>query len=156
MDKNIMKEKEYIDNLCDKFNIQRDKIKVFDRKKPHKIEVIPNNYMIVYIFKYNNYYLKIGKAYGKNRNKRPNNYHYRPNSSPSNLAKSIINDPKRKEYYGIFATENIKDWMLENLQRIDIWIDESLGVWTLNLIEVALQYEYRPRYEGRKDQNDNN
>lgn len=145
-----MKEKEFIYNFCDNLQMSKDKVKIYDRGKPHDIVNIPDNLMIIYIFKYNDEYLKIGKANGKNRNKRPNIYHYNPDSCPSNLAKFILKD--KYLYNSNLTKDNIKDWMINNLQRIDILIDNELGVLFLNYLESALHYTYNPKYEGRIDQ----
>ena len=42
--------------------------------------------------------------------------------------------------------------MLQNLDRIDILLEDSLGVFTLNLLEACLHYKYKPKYEGYNSQ----
>lgn len=145
-----MKEKEYIYNFCDNLEISKDRIKIYDRGKPHEIINVPKEYMIIYMFKYNGEYIKIGKANGLNKNKRPNVYHYNPDSCPSNLAKFILKD--KDKYDNNLNKDNIKDWMINNLERVDIWVDKELGVPFLNYLESALHYGFNPKYEGRIDQ----
>ncbi|MOA62855.1 hypothetical protein D3C78_1884020 [compost metagenome] len=47
---------------------------------------------------------------------------------------------------------SIGDWIKNNVERIDLEIDATLGVFTLNLIEAILHCLYLPRYEGFKSQ----
>lgn len=74
--------------------------------------------MAVYSFIYQDRFLKIGKA-GSNSNERFNSQHYDPKNSQSNLAKSLLNDPKLVEL-NLDAT-NIKEWIKTNTRRIDFW-----------------------------------
>lgn len=119
MDKNI----EIIQLLCDVVNklgreIDLDKISVIDRGKPHKIQKLPENSMAIYMFKYKDEYLKIGKV-GSKINPRFTSHHYNPNSAKSSLAKCIINDGELNKDKSLNES-NIKEWMKNNLQRIDI------------------------------------
>lgn len=105
--------------------------------------------MGVYCFRYNGTFLKIGKA-GLKSSPRFLSQHYNPNSAKSTLARSILDD---QEMVNIGVTsENIKDWIKQNCQRIDILIDGKTGIFTLELIEAILHYRYRPKYEGFKTQ----
>ena len=52
---------------------------------------LKNGYMAIYIFEYGEQCLKVGKV-GINSNARYQSHHYNPDSSSSNLAKSILND----------------------------------------------------------------
>ncbi|QIW16856.1 hypothetical protein A4G20_05180 [Pasteurellaceae bacterium RH1A] len=110
---------------------------------PHKPNNLPENKMGIYIFKYQNDYLKIGKV-GAKSNARFVSQHYLPNSAMSNLAKSLLSD-------GTFGVneENVGDWIRNNCDRIEIIIDAELGDLALSLIEASLHYKYKPRYEGK-------
>ena len=44
--------------------------------------------------------------------------------------------------------ENVKDWMLNNLHRINIYIKANQGKAVTELAEAVLHYRYRPRFEG--------
>jgi len=106
---------------------------------------LPNGKMAVYIFIHNNEFLKIGKT-GLKSAARFTSQHYNPKSAPSTLAKAILNDER-------FTNLNISEgdigtWIEQNCRRIDILINEALGVFALNLIESALHYRYEPKYEG--------
>ena len=52
---------------------------------------LPANRAAVYIFKWNDTYLKVGKV-NANSNARYQSQHYNPNSSKSNLSKSLLGD----------------------------------------------------------------
>ena len=127
-----------------------NKVSVIDRGIPHSIEKLPQHSMAIYMFKYKDEYLKIGKV-GSKSNARFSFQHYNPNSAISNLAKSIINDKELNNDNKLNGS-NIKDWMLNNLQRIDIIMDEDLGIFVLDLFEACLHYKYKPKYEGFKTQ----
>lgn len=42
----------------------------------------------------------------------------------------------------------VGDWIKSNCRRNDILLDSDLGIFTFELIEVALHYKYEPIYEG--------
>lgn len=42
----------------------------------------------------------------------------------------------------------VGDWIKRNVDRIDIEINESLGIFALNLIESIMHCLYEPKYEG--------
>lgn len=135
--------------------------KVFNELGKEKIEYINDNYGIedlgcphtipkslqkdccaIYIFIYNNKILKIGKVNEKS-NARFCYQHY-GFYARSTLARSICKDKDFPEK-GINDT-NIKNWMLNNLQRINIIIKSNRPA--INLIESMLHYMFRPQYEG--------
>lgn len=126
-------------------------IKIIDEGIPHKHpKKLPLNCSAVYTFYYpkENIFLKIGKV-GKNNNPRYISQHYgfKVNST---LAKSIIMDPEIND--GSITRENVKDWIFNNFQRVDIILDETLGLFALDLIESSLHYVYKPKYEGYASQ----
>lgn len=122
---------------------------IIDRGMPHVPRTLKRGTMGVYTFLYKDEFLKIGKA-GPNSNARFFSQHYLPASSASNLSKSLLNDNEMK---GLGITEDtVGDWIRQNTRRIDIILDESLGIFTLELIEAALHFKYEPRYEGFKNQ----
>lgn len=125
--------------------ISRESYKIIDRGVPHKPESLPKGKIAVYIFKYKDEYLKIGRV-GANSSPRFQSQHYLPKSSISNLAKSISNDCTN---YENMDSNHIGDWIKENCRRIDILIDENLGSFASELIESILHYRFRPKYEGK-------
>ena len=102
--------------------------------------------MAIYIFKYKDSYLKIGKVGAKSK-PRYIYQHYQPDSSPSNLAKSILKDELFSISHSI-TKDNVGQWIKDNCQRINILIDKELGHFALSLIEAMLHYKYQPKYEG--------
>ena len=122
---------------------------IVDCGMPHTPATLKRGTMGIYTFLYNDEFLKIGKA-GPNSNARFSNQHYLPRSSQSNLSKSILKDPSMQDL-GI-TEDNVGDWIKKNTRRIDVLIDASLGIFTLELIEAAFHYRYEPRYEGFSNQ----
>lgn len=112
----------------------------------HKPKSLPKGKMAVYTFVHKGCFLKVGQANFKS-NARYQSQHYNPNSSNSNLAKSLIKD-KEFNYNLKFEDENIGQWIMENCERFDVIIDKNFGKSFLNFIEGLLQYKYSPKYEG--------
>ena len=115
---------------------------------PHKQSVLPKGYASIYIFAYSSgakyEYLKIGKA-NINSAARFTSQHYGFNA-PSTLARSICSDAEFRQM-GI-TQENVKEWMQNNLHRINILIRAEQGKAATALVEAILHYKFRPRYEG--------
>lgn len=146
MYKEIKKQMKNIEKLSKQlgYPITSDDYYICDLGCPHKPKSLPNGYSAVYIFKYKSKYLKIGKANSKS-NVRFRNQHYGFNAN-STLAKSLNADPVFKKK--IKSKNNTKNWMLDNLHRIDILIKTSKGKAATELIESVLHYSLRPKYEG--------
>jgi hypothetical protein len=132
-----------------KIEVEENQIEIKDLGYPHKTEILPKGKMAVYAFFYGNECLKIGKA-GPKSNARYNSQHYNPESSKSNLAKSLVND---SEFNDKVNLDNVSQWIKENTQRINVLIDQKVGILVLNFCEVFLQLYFKPRYEGFKSQN---
>ncbi|OAB39286.1 hypothetical protein PMSD_04985 [Paenibacillus macquariensis subsp. defensor] len=125
-----------------------DQIRVLNRGKPHVCKMVAGK-MYIYTYQYQDEYLKIGKA-GIKSKARFYSHHYNPESSKSNLAKSIVSDPAMSKY--LLTSSSVGDWIKNNVTRIDLEIDVALGVFGLNLIESILHCLYQPKYEGYKTQ----
>lgn len=103
--------------------LSHDGYYIEDMGCPHKIpKKLPQGYGAIYIFIYgaeeSHEYLKIGMVH-RNSNARYTTQHY-GFSANSTLAKSICEDD---EFINLeVTTDNVKDWMLENLRRINILI----------------------------------
>lgn len=126
-------------------------IKIIDEGIPHKFpKKLPLNCSAVYTFYYpkGDIFLKIGKV-SKNSDTRYRYQHYGFQAN-STLAKSIVMDPELND--GSITRENVKDWIFNNCQRVDIILDETLGLFALDLIESSLHYFYKPKYEGYSSQ----
>lgn len=145
---------DFYETIIDIFNalgnpIDCSQITIIDRHVPHTPCSLPKGKMGIYSFYYNGDFLKIGKV-GPKSNARFLSQHYNPNSSKSNLARSILNDNKMAKLN--LTEQNISEWIKNNCQRVDIILDESLGIFTLELIEAVLHYKYKPLYEGFSSQ----
>lgn len=47
------------------------------------------------------------------------------------------------------SDENIEDFIKQNMNRINIYIDISKGEFYLNLLEALLHYRLNPIFEGK-------
>ncbi|MCR4660540.1 MAG: hypothetical protein K5765_00895 [Clostridia bacterium] len=129
--------------------ITKDDYYIEDMGCPHKQPPrLPKGYSAVYMFAYGSEtefeFLKIGKANAKST-ARFISQHYGLNAT-STLAKSICSDKEFQEL-GIIS-DNVKNWMLNNLHRINIYIKEERGKAVTEVIETIMHYAFRPRYEG--------
>lgn len=125
--------------------IDRSTVRVIDRGRPHIPKDLPPKTMAVYTFLYRGKFLKIGKA-GPSSSARFLSQHYSPSSSQSNLAASILKDP---DMFHLNLNENtVGPWIKENCRRIDILLDQQLGIFALEVVEAILHYKYQPKYEG--------
>lgn len=119
--------------------------------KPHEPpKTLPKGKMAVYVFFWNSECLKVGKV-GPRSEARYTSQHYSPNSSNSNLAKSILN---RKSDFGAFhLTEpKIGQWIKKNTSRINFLLDQNLGISVVSLMEAFLQCRLKPKFEGFRSQ----
>lgn len=128
-------------------HIDDRQIDIIDRACPHKPESLPAGKMGIYMFKYRERFLKIGKA-GPKSNARFLSQHYNPDSSNSNLAKYLINDND----ISLGAGMSIGEWIRTNVHRIDMLLDASLGIHVLSLLEAFLHCRFNPKYEGFQKQ----
>lgn len=149
---NIISEvKKYLGN-----EIDMTKLAFIFNDKGHDKPRSKKDCMYIYSFWHDDFNepLKIGKdcSITKNRYKV---YHYNPNSTKSNLAKSILSNYDMVNKYSI-NEKNISEWMHNNLYRIDIempfYTEKGFDIFTLELIEAVLHYKYRPIFEGRNNQ----
>jgi len=106
---------------------------------------LPNGKMAIYGFWYDGEWLKIGMV-GPKSNARYTSQHYNHNSSRSTLAKSILNDNNMLD--GEVQPENIKDWIKNKTNRVNILLDSEHHVlMLLALLEAFLILRLKPRYE---------
>nr|MCR5461439.1 hypothetical protein [bacterium] len=142
---------EYVEEITKKLGdvIKKEDYYIEDMGCPHKQpSSLPKGYAAIYMFVYGNEteyeFLKIGKANVRSE-ARFTSQHY-GFSAPSTLAKSICLDKEFKDK-GI-TTENVKEWMLKNLRRINILIKSSCGMKATELVEAIMHYKFNPRFEG--------
>ena len=113
---------------------------------PHKPPSrLPQGTMAVYGFWYAGQWLKIGLA-GPNSGARYTSQHYSPNSAPSTLAASVVNDPHMVRSGG-FSSNAVGDWIKSETSRVNILVDAKHGMSQLRLLEAFLHVRLKPRYE---------
>lgn len=132
--------------------IQIAKIAGYDKKLSIEMDEVDNEHgthlpkgkVAVYSFFYNKQCLKVGKS-GKKSQARYAYQHYNPNSSNSNLAKSMQRE--RKIYEGL-TKDNSRAWITKNTDRYNYLLEEDTPQSVVNLFEAFLQCSFNPRYEG--------
>lgn len=106
---------------------------------------LKNNQTAVYIFCFNEEFLKIGKA-GSKSLARINSHHY-GTSTKSTLANSIKEDRAFREKNGINdSTKDFGKWIKANTTKYVITFDSD-NKFTNALIESAFHYKFKPKYE---------
>ena len=142
---------EYIEEITKKLGdvITKDDYYIEDMGCPHKQPTqLPSGYAAIYMFVYGNdteyEFLKIGKA-NAGIGVRFTSQHYGFDAI-STLAKSICFD-KEFQNKGV-APNNVKEWMLNNLRRINIYIKTSCGMKATEFVEALMHYKFNPRFEG--------
>jgi hypothetical protein len=105
---------------------------------------LPLHKQAVYFFKYEEIYLKVGKA-GPNANARYQSQHYSIAGGNSTLAGKLIADP---EMQPIIQNNNIGNWIKNNTTRYNILINADCGLHFLNFAEAFFILRCNPKYEG--------
>lgn len=134
-----------------KVPISEEEISYLDLPAPHKPpKTLPKGKTAVYVFFWKDLCLKVGKV-GPKSQARYVSQHYNPESSRSNLAKSLL---EAKDSLGLphLSPSTIGTWIKHNVDRLDFLIDEAHGVPVLNLFESFLQCRLKPEFEGLKSQ----
>ena len=121
-------------------------IKVEFLDAPHKPRGLPNGYMAVYAFWWNDLWLKVGKV-GPNSNARYLSQHYNPGSAQSTLAGSLVQDPNMLDVCD-FDPQNPGHWIKASTCRVNILIPSNRRKELLSLLEAFLHVRLRPHYEG--------
>jgi hypothetical protein len=112
---------------------------------PHRPSGLPPGKMAVYMFRFEQVWLKIGKA-GPSSGPRYMSQHY-TGSAMSTLAGSLNRDSQRREIPG-FTTSDAGSWIKRNTDRVNILLPASHEKELLSLLEAFLHLRFRPRYEG--------
>ena len=112
----------------------------------------------VYVFLYGNYCFKVGKAGAKSQ-ARWNSHHYNlDKTTPSTFPKSIKKDVTRfKRFFPVekhteidsLTPDNVKNWVRNNISRMEFKISSSESDYALNFLESLLQFRLMPEYEGK-------
>jgi hypothetical protein len=101
----------------------------------------------VYGFCHGGIWLKIGKASPKS-NARYTSQHYNAESSPYNLARSLMADPTMVTLIGS-EPKLVGDWIKASTSRVNILMPVARRPELQYLLELFLHVRLRPRYEGR-------
>lgn len=109
-------------------------------------DALPKGRMAVYVFSWKGQCLKVGKV-GPKSQARYTSQHYSPQSSNSNLAKSLLS---ARSELGLpdLSESNAGAWIKGNLDRINFLLDAGFGIPVLTLLESFLQCRLKPRFEG--------
>lgn len=107
---------------------------------------LPANSAAVYIFKWKDNYLKVGKV-NTNSNARYQSQHYNPDSSRSNLAKSLLSDT---EFQALLGDGNVGEWLKANTTRFNIIIPNNLGKNFVHFAEAFFILKCNPRFENTR------
>ncbi len=108
---------------------------------------LPKGKVAVYIFSDKERVLKVGQV-GPNSQSRYTSHHYNPDSSGSNLSKSLLEDEHARKKYGL-TQETVGEWVKKNTDRVNFIIDADCYGPVLNLFEAFVQCRLNPLYEGR-------
>ena len=133
--------------------ISRDAIDFETLAMPHKSpNSLPKGKVAVYIFSDKKCVLKVGQV-GPNSQSRYTSHHYNPSSSGSNLSKSLLKDEYVKQEYNLNLTpETVGEWIKQNTDRVNFFVDASYYGPVLNLLEAFVQCRLDPVYEGHASQ----
>lgn len=112
----------------------------------HLPQALPDNNAAVYIFKWGNEYLKVGKV-NSNSNARYQSQHYNPNSSMSNLSKSILQDEELRINLNNIS---VSEWIKANTTRFNILIPSRLGKNFVHFAEAFFILKCNPRFENTR------
>ena len=112
----------------------------------------------VYVFTRNETTFKVGKA-GTNSQARWNSHHYNLDiTTTSTLTKSFMRDLENfKTFFPVNASRKIgninklqiKNWIQNNMSRIEFKISSKESSIALNLLEALVQFNFPPIYEGK-------
>lgn len=119
---------------------------------PHHPASLPIGKQAVYVFSLTNaskLVLKVGKV-GSNSNARFLSQHYNPKSSNSNLSKSLLKDQSVwvKLEISDLSEINVGEWIKQNTDRDNFYLNSDFGLPLLSLLEVFLQCRLQPIFEG--------
>lgn len=112
--------------------------------KTHRPTALEENYLAVYIFKYKDQYLKVGKASGLKNNDRYRSHHYIVKASTSNLAKSLITS---KSFARLIGKSSPREWIIKNTTRYNILIPKIYGRKFVNFAEAFFILKCNPLFE---------
>ena len=119
---------------------------------PHKPHTLPKDNQAVYVFSLappGLTILKVGRV-GPRSNARFMSQHYNPNSSRSNLAKSLLWHQETWSQLGIATLDEatVGDWLKTHTARDHFYLNAGQSKLLLNLLESFMHGRLRPLFEG--------
>lgn len=109
---------------------------------------LPRGKIAVYVFSSNKDVLKVGQV-GPKSQARYTRHHYNPDSSRSNLSKSLIEDEDAKSKHNL-SQETVGEWIKNNTDRVNFIVEDDYYGPMLNLLEAFVQCRLQPVYEGKQ------
>lgn len=134
------------------FNVEQNLLQLLqwdEGVQTHVPEALPANSAAIYLFKWQDRYLKVGKV-NQNSNARYQFQHYNPDSSPSNLAQTLRDEPEFHALVGQFHDTDWGLWIRENTTRYNIIIPADLGVNFVHFAEAFFILKCRPVFENSR------
>jgi hypothetical protein len=126
--------------------LRPDQIEVTFLDAPHRPPTsLPAGKMAVYGYWGEGEWLKIGLA-GPKSKARYTSQHYRDNSTPSTLAKSLRLDLRMKRCAS-FDPSSPGEWIRGSCHRVNVLVPANAGRDALALLEAFLHVRLKPRYE---------
>jgi hypothetical protein len=128
---------------------------------PHAPVALPEGWQGVYCFKYQEAWLKVGKA-GPKSGARWTSHHYHPGRAPSTLAFSLLRfghfskldfpgiPDLNNQLQGIDA-DHLGDWIKQHTERVNFLIRSELGPSDLDRLERIAHGILKPIFEGNWD-----
>lgn len=134
--------------------------RIMKKGNEHRPSNLAESNQGVYVFYDDDNFFKVGKAGGKSQ-ARWNSHHYcLDEKTPSTLPKSIkknvdifkkyFSEEKHSEIDRL-SKNNIRQWIQDNLSRIEMIIPNNLNPNDMNLLEAMSIYEFNPLFEGKKE-----
>lgn len=116
----------------------------FENGENHVQQNLDANNAGIYIFKWNERYLKVGMDNSVS-GKRFKVYHYNPNSTTSNLSRSLITEP---EFQALIGDNHPGNWIRANTHRFNILIPKRLEKNFICFAEAFFILKCNPFFEG--------
>ena len=111
-----------------------------------KLRELPKGKTAVYVFSYKKHVLKVGRV-GPRSQARYMSQHYKPCSSRSNLAKSLLKNENATRDHCL-TIENVGGWIRKKTDRVNFIFDVNVDKRAPKLLEAFAQCRLEPVFEG--------
>jgi hypothetical protein len=137
----------------------RAEVRVQSLGRPHRPEALAVGWQGVYCFRYDDIWLKVGKA-GPNSGARWVSQHYKPGRAQSTLAFSLLKYghfatsehpslPQLQQQLRLVSTDEIAAWIKRHTERVNLLIRAEMGTGGLAQLETIAHRLLDPVFEGR-------